>query len=368
MQKRDDAYAVIMAGGKGERFWPQSRVSHPKQLLRLLGNLTLIEQTVERLLPLFDPSNIVIITNSDYVAPMQSLLSSIPDENIIGEPMGKDTAPCIALAAAYVKSVSKQADPLLTLLPSDHVINDADSFRQVVADSIEVAKKGKLVTVGIAPTFPSSGYGYIKTGHAMPYAYGTVFKEGLGFKEKPSVETAAEYLKSGQYKWNGGIFVMSVSTLEAECVKHAPPLAALIKELGQAFSSPSKDARVSLLEKAYSKADRISIDYAVMEKSSNIVVAESSFDWDDVGSWTALRNQIRPESDNNVVRGLHVGVDSKNCIIVGGSTHLIATVDVQDLIIVNTDDATLVCNVKSAQSIKELVKLIASKPELSAFL
>ncbi len=366
--KRDDAYAVIMAGGKGERFWPQSRVSHPKQLLRLLGNLTLIEQTVERLLPLFDPSNIVIITNSDYVAPMQSLLSTIPDENIIGEPIGRDTAPCIALAAAYVKSISKHSDPLLTLLPADHVINDAESFRQVIADSLEVARKGKVVTVGINPTFPSSGYGYIKLGAAMPFSYGTVFKEGLGFKEKPSVELAAEYLKSGQYKWNGGIFVMGVSTLEAEFAKHAPALAALLKELSAAFGPSGREPKPAVIERAYSKIDKISIDYAVMEKSSNIVVAESSFDWDDVGSWTALRNQIRPESDNNVVRGLHLGVSSKNCIIVGGSTHLIATVDVQDLIIVNTDDATLVCNIKSAQSIKELVQLIASKPELSAFL
>ena len=366
--KRDDAYAVIMAGGRGERFWPQSRVSHPKQLLRLLGNLTLIEQTVERLLPLFDPSNIVIITNSDYVAPMQSLLSTIPDENIIGEPIGRDTAPCITLAAAYVKSISKLPDPLLTILPADHVINDAESFRRVIADSLEVAKKGKLVTVGITPSFPSTGYGYIKIGGSMAYSYSTGFSEGLGFKEKPNSALATEYLASGHYKWNGGIFIMSVSTLTSELTKHAPSLATALKDFSSAFVSSNPASRAAVIEKAYTKIDRISIDYALMEKSSNIVVAEASFDWDDVGSWTALRNQIRPEVDNNVVRGLHIGVNSKNCIIVGGSTHLIATVDVEDLIIVNTDDATLVCNLKSAQSIKELVQLIASKPELSAFL
>ncbi len=364
--KREDSYAVIMAGGRGERFWPQSRVSHPKQLLRLLGNLTLIEQAVDRLLPLFDASNIVIITNSDYVAPMQSLLSMIPDENIIGEPVGRDTAPCIALAAAYVKSISKQPDPVLTILPSDHVINDAAAFRTVLADGLEVARKGKIVTIGVNPSFPSTGYGYIKIGETLPYSYSTAFHESGGFKEKPSIEVAEEYLKSGRYKWNSGIFLMSVSTLSNELGKHSPDLLKAMKGMAAAFAQ-SKGAPAAL-DAIYSGIDKISIDYAVMEKSSNIVVAESSFDWDDVGSWTALRNQIRPESDNNVVRGLHVGIGSKNCIVVGGSTHLVATVDVEDLIIVSTDDATLICNAKSAQSIKELVQLIASKPELSAFL
>jgi mannose-1-phosphate guanylyltransferase len=366
--KRDDAYAVIMAGGRGERFWPLSRVSHPKQLLRLLGNLTLIEQTVERLLPLFDPSRIVIITNGDYVAPMQSLLASIPDENIIGEPVGRDTAPCIALATAYVKAIAKQPDPVLAFLPSDHVINDVESFRGLIADSLEVATKGRLVAVGIKPAYPSSGYGYVKLGAKLPFSYGTAFRESLGFKEKPSASVAAEYMASGDYKWNGGIFVMSASTAAKEFAAHAPELHKVSLALDSACKLQDKAARTSAIAAVYSGVQRISIDYAVMEKSSNIVVAEASFDWDDVGSWTALRNQIRPEKDNNVVRGLHIGMNSRNCIVVGGATHLVATVDVEDLIIVNTEDATLVCNLKSAQSIKELVQLIASKPELSSFL
>lgn len=362
--KRDDSYAIIMAGGRGERFWPQSRASHPKQLLRLLGNLTLIEQAVERLLPLFEPSNIVIITNNDYVAPMQSLLSMLPDENIIGEPSGRDTAPCIALALAYVKAVSKSPSPLLAILPSDHVINDTASFRDVLADSLEVAKRGSIVTIGVNPSFPSTGYGYICTGETLPSSYKTSFHTCKGFKEKPSLKVAEEYLKSGSYKWNCGIFVASAATLSDAFAKHAPGLSKSIPKMEESLRS---DRTAGSLAPIYESLERISFDYAVMEKSQDIVVAECTFDWDDVGSWTSMRNQIRPESNNNVIRGLHVGIDSKDCIVVGDSTHLIATVDVQDLVIVSTEDATLVCNAKSAQRVKELVQIISSRPDLSAF-
>lgn len=364
MIKKEDIYIVIMAGGRGERFWPQSRVSKPKQLLRLLGNLTLIEQTVERLLPMASPENILIITNGDYVAPMQSLLSMIPPSNIIGEPTGRDTAPCIATAAAYIKAKSKVSDPVMIVLPADHSINDVESLRNTLTDCVEAASKGKIITIGVPPSYPSTGYGYIHCGDKLPFNYKTIFHASLGFKEKPDLQKATEFLKDGTYKWNSGMFIWSLSTFTLALQKYFPSLYDALITLEKAAKNGTF---LETLDRIYDKMEKISIDYSVMEKADNVIVAECPFDWDDVGSWTALRNQIRPESNNNVVRGLHVGLDSKNCIIVGESTHLIATVDVDDLIIVNTEDATLVCNGKSAQRIKELLQLIASRPELGSF-
>ncbi len=362
-----NAYAVIMAGGRGERFWPQSRLSHPKQLLRLLGNLTLIELTAERLQTLFDPSRIIVITNDDYVAPMRSLMSNIPGSNIIGEPAGRDTAPCAALAAAYIRSVSKEENPLICLLPADHLINDVQAFTGVIQDSLDLARaSGRFVTIGVKPTFASTGYGYIETAEALNYSFRTKFNEGCSFKEKPDAELAEKYLASGRYKWNSGIFIMPQDSLLRAFEQHAPDLSAFYEDLLDYFMG--EGTKGVTLEDIYGKVRKISIDYAIMEKVKNLAVAECTFDWDDVGSWTSMRNQIRPESNNNVVRGLHLGIDTKDCIVVGTPKHLIATVDIEDTIIVHTEDATLVCNGKSAQRIKELVQLIASKPELESFL
>jgi mannose-1-phosphate guanylyltransferase len=362
--KRDDIFAIVMAGGRGERFWPQSRQSHPKQLLRLIGNLTLIEQTVDRLTPLIPTKNIIVITNRDYVAPMCSLLSDLPQNNIIGEPVGRDTAPCVALAAALVKSKSSHKNPKMILLPADHVINDSESMLKVLNDSADVAESGDIVTIGITPTFASTGYGYIQCGEKIDNEFPTVFYKSKGFKEKPPLEQAEKFLATGDYKWNSGMFIWSLSTITKAFEKHAPRLAESLEKLANAAEKPDF---MDILAEEYSKLDKISIDYAVMEKVDNVVVAESSFDWDDVGSWTALRNQIRPETNNNVVRGLHLGLDSSDNIIVSDAKHLVATVDVKDMIIIHTDDATLVCNGKSAQRIKELVHLLGDQAELSKY-
>ncbi len=361
----DNIYAVVMAGGKGERFWPQSRLSHPKQLLRLIGNLTLIEQTVDRFRPLLKPENVIIITNQDYVAPMRSLLPNLPADNIIGEPVGRDTGPCNALAAALVRAKQQNEDAIMVMLPSDHVIRDTESLLQVIRDSAEAAKDGDIVTIGITPSFASTGYGYIQCGEKIDIKTNTNFFKSMGFKEKPELKKAEEFIKSGNYKWNSGMFVWSVKTITEAFKTHAPELAKLYEELYQAAAAGKLD---DIIAEKYEKCDKISIDYAVMEKVDNVVIAECSFDWDDVGSWTALRNQIRPEENNNVVRGLNESLNTSDCIIVGDAKHLIATVDVKDLIIVHTDDATLICNAKSAQKIKELVQNIGHKPELSKFL
>lgn len=361
---KDNYYAVIMAGGKGERFWPQSRTSHPKQLLRLIGNLTLIEQTVARLMPLVKAENILVITNHDYIAPMRSLLTGLPPENIIGEPVGRDTAPCVALAAGVVMARSKDRNAIMMLLPADHIIRDTASMLKVLDDSAAVASAGNIVTIGVNPSFASTGYGYIKCGERLPEAGNTSFFKSLGFKEKPNLATAKEFISEDCYKWNSGMFVWSVDTILKAFEAYMPLLADCAMKLQQASEQGNLEI---VLAEQYSRCEKISIDYAVMEKVDNVVVAECSFDWDDVGSWTALRNQIRPRQNNNVIRGTFESLDASNCIVVGDTNHLIAAIDVDDLIIVHTDDATLVCNAKSAQRIKELVHDLGEKPETKRY-
>lgn len=365
MEHKTSAYAVVMAGGKGERFWPQSRLSNPKQLLRLLGNLTLIEQTIDRLSGLFSYSRIIVVTNKNYVAPMRSLLSHLPEGNIIGEPEGKDTAPCIATAAAYIRRITQESDPVICLFPSDHIISDNAAFCSTVHDSIEVAgKTGNIVTLGIKPNAPMTGYGYIEVGDILDYHRRTVFRKVCGFKEKPSLLLSEQYVADGFHRWNSGIFVMNHSSFVKALKQFAPDIYQFYHSVLAFYADQEPEEKLAEL---YGKIHEISIDYAVMEKTDNIITAEASFDWDDVGSWTSMRNQIQPVDHNNVVRGLHAGLDTQDCIIIGNSNHLIATVDVKDLVIVATEDATLVCNAKSAQRIKELVKLISAQSDLEKF-
>ena len=366
MRKNTKAYAVVMAGGKGERFWPQSRLSSPKQLLRLLGNLTLIEQTIERLFPVFCKENIFVITNEIYVEPMRKLIPTLPPGNIIGECSRKDTAPCIASSVAFNRSLSKDPDPILCFLPADHVINDTAAFAKVVSDALDVADSTEnIVTVGITPQQPQTGFGYIETGDLLSFPGTTKFRKALSFKEKPDLETAKKYFEAGCYKWNSGIFFARSAVWIKEFSRSAPELSKFIQEtIGmlekEGWGSPAFEERFNALKP-------ISIDYAVMENAENVVCAEGSFDWDDVGSWTSLRNQIKEDENNNVIRGLHRGIGTTNCIIVGDSKKLIATVDVDDMVIVDTEDSLLVCSAKSAQKIKELVGILEKDPVLNKF-
>lgn len=364
MQNKNSAYAIVMAGGRGERFWPQSRLSNPKQLLRLLGNLTLIEQTLERLTSIFDHDHIIVVTNTNYVGPIRSLLSYLPQCNIIGEPVGRDTAPCAAVAAAYVKSISPDPDPVLCFLPADHIIEDVGPFLEVVRDSLSVAESSsRIVMIGVKPTAPLTGYGYIRLGDKIQTPTSTAFCNAVGFQEKPSLAVAEASVADGQHKWNSGIFFMKRSVLEKAFSEFAPDIAHFMHTAAARFSASAAPELTDL----YEKLQPISLDYAIMEKVSDLIVADAAFDWDDVGSWTSMRNQILPDENNNVVQGLHAGVDTNDCIIVGNSNHLIATVDVKDLVIVETEDATLICSARSAQRVKMLVHRLASEPELAKF-
>jgi len=368
MKENPEIYAVVMAGGRGERFWPQSRQNCPKQLLRLIGNLTLIEQTTNRMLTLTRPERCLVMTNNDYVQPMRSLLPMLPPENIIGEPVGRDTGGCLALASGILEARGVGDEAVIVATPADHSINDVPGLTRTLLAAASAAAPGvEPVLIGVRPEFASTGYGYIRCGEAVeiPGVTGR-FHRASGFREKPSAEEAAAMLKEqDKWFWNSGIFVWTHGWFKRELALRSPQLAAVAQRVGQ-LNDPEAVSRY--LQNEFGQAPNISIDYALLEKLDRMLVAECSFDWADIGSWAALRRQIRPGESNNVVRGLFAGIDCKNCIVVGDSQRLVAAIDVEDLIIVSQDDVTLVCREQSAQRVKELVKKLDSDPGLRKFL
>ena len=377
MEPVQNAYAVVMAGGRGERFWPESRLSRPKQFLDLLSGKSMIEQTVDRLLPLFCPDHILVITHERYAGIVRELLPDLPEQNILPEPAARDTAPCIALAAAQAERFARERgeqDPVLCVVPSDHVIQETAAFCQVLRDGCCLARfEPCIVTVGIRPTFPCTGYGYIRIGDRLesPIRLETEMYRGLEFREKPDESTAEAYLKSGCYRWNGGMFMMACSTLVQAFRKEAPEMYAFYERLVSCFRNADGEKEIHLerFRKVYETAPRISIDYAVMEKVSCLVVADCSFSWDDLGSWPSLRNHVNQDENGNAVLGLCVCEDSRNCIIDNSNDrHLVAVLGMENTVIVHTEDATLVCSEKSAQKIKKLLSLLSEDDDLKRFL
>ena len=367
MADRSNTYVVVMAGGRGERFWPQSRQNCPKQLLRLLGNLTLIEQTAARMLAVAEPENCLVITNIDYVGPMRSLLPMLPPDNIIGEPFGRDTGGCLALASGVLESRGVRNDAVVIATPADHSIESIPALSNTLMQAVTVAARCEApVLIGVKPEYASTGYGYIRCGNQLDYGdEKTRFFAADGFREKPSAAEAEEMLKEDIWRWNSGIFVWTHGVFKKILSEHAPELAAISRAVGKISDPKSLE---SFLRVEFERAPNISIDYALLEKLDYLVVAECNFQWADIGSWTALRSQIRADENNNVIRGTFAGLDMENCIVVSDPQHLIAAIDVKDLIIVNQGDVTLVCSEKSAQRVKDLVKKLDKDPTLRKFL
>lgn len=344
-------YAVIMAGGRGERFWPQSRNARPKQLLKLLAEASMLQQTVDRLKGLVAPENILVITNKDYVGAVKASVD-LPEVNIIGEPVGRDTGPCVALAAALVRERGG-TDAVMMLLPADHVINRIHDFQQTLHEVVSLTARfpRALFTIGIRPAYPATAYGYICCGQKIVDAPGSFF-HSKGFREKPDLMTAEQFLAAGNYKWNSGIFIWKLQAIYDNF-----PLA--LKNLCDQTVAMLQNGRFEYdFPEFFAKQQKISIDYAVMEKAPEVVVAEARFDWDDLGSWTALRNQLAPDADGNIIKGEFRGLRTKNLIVCAEKNHLVAAMDVENLIIVNTPDVTLVCSDASDQKIKELLQNI----------
>lgn len=341
--------ALIMAGGRGERFWPRSRANMPKQFLSLTGDgKTMIQLTVERILPLVDIQDVYIATNQNYKALVQEQLPALPAENILCEPIGRNTAPCIGLGAVHI--AKKYDDAVMFVLPSDHLITHPQIFRRTLMDATEVAEAGdNLVTIGITPVYPETGYGYIKF-----YPEETVGRAFAveRFVEKPDLETARQYVATQQYLWNSGMFIWRVSTILKNLKEHMPETYAGLERIGMAIGTAEQG---SVLEKEFQGFKSESIDYGIMEKAKNIYILAGSFGWDDVGSWLAIERFRERNEFKNVVDGNVITVDTKNTIIQGGK-RLIAAVGLEDLIIIDTDDALLVCDKNSTNDIKKVIE------------
>ena len=337
--------ALIMAGGRGERFWPKSRKSLPKQFLSLTDDgRTMIQLTVERIRPLIDLEDIYISTNRAYRGLVMEQLPGIPPENILCEPVGRNTAPCIGLGAVHI--AKKYEDAVMMVLPSDHLIKYNQMFLNALKDGCSIAEKGKnLVTIGITPDYPETGYGYIK--FLPQQADGNAYAVER-FVEKPDMETAKEYLESEEYLWNSGMFIWKVSTILDNMKSMLPDLHQGLFNIAEAIGT---DKQEMVLEKVFPELESVSIDYGVMEKAENIFILPGVFGWDDVGSWLAVERIQKSNESGNVVTGNIITINSKNNIIQGGKK-LIAAVGLENLIIVDTEDATLICDKGSTPDIK----------------
>ncbi len=352
-----NTYVVIMAGGAGERFWPLSRIHKPKQLLRLTSaSQTMIEEAIERVTPLVPIDRILIITSEVLREPIMKAVPSLPSENIIAEPAKRNTAPCLALAAAIIRQREATRlpgpgdDALMAVLAADHFIGDADAFRADVVKALAYAEANDaLVTMGIPPTRPETGYGYIQIIRDTRNEDRHAIHHVEQFREKPSQELARDFLASGNYLWNSGMFFWRVSTLEAAMKLSLPDVGNAIALL------PDKPVFASLPD--------ISIDFGVMERAKNVAVVPASFPWDDVGSWDSLDRMQAHDPFDNVVQGNVEMIDTAGSVICNANTrpHIIATLGLDDIVVVSTDDATLICSKDRAQDVKQIVTALRSK-------
>lgn len=342
---------VIMAGGKGERFWPKSRINLPKQFLSLTDDeKSMIQHTVERAKSLVDIENVYVVTNEMYKNLVLEHVPDILDENIIIEPVAKNTAPCIGLAAMHI--AKKDINSKMIILPSDHLIKFNEIFIDTLKTALDVVEKGdNLATIGITPNYPETGYGYINFTKGESFKDSANVYEVLRFVEKPNLEKAKEYLTSGQYLWNSGMFVWKASTILKNFKEYLPEIYEGLQKIGESIGTEKYE---EVLKKEFSNLPSESIDYGIMEKAKNIYVIPGNFGWDDVGSWLSIGRINKTNQDGNVINGNVISIKTKNSII-QGNKKLIATIGLEDIVIVDTDDVTLICHKDNSQEVKEII-------------
>jgi mannose-1-phosphate guanylyltransferase len=342
-----------MAGGGGTRFWPRSRQGRPKQFLALGSERTLLQLAWDRIAPAISAERTWVITAERHCELVARQLPELLGDQIIGEPCGRDTAACIALGAGLIARQDPAA--VMLVMPADHLIEPAGDFCQAVQVAAELAleRADALVTFGIVPTFPATGYGYIQRGAPVLERDRISVYQVQSFREKPKADVAERFFSSGEYFWNSGIFVWKAATILAALHDRQPGLWAAVNRIVDAWPTT---ARNTVFKHEYEGLARISIDYAVMEQASNVLVVKAPFRWDDVGSWLALERMHPRDSDGNTVMALHEGIQTKNCVIVADPGHLVATAGVQDLLIIQDGNATLVAARSEEGNIKQLVE------------
>lgn len=355
--------AVIMAGGSGTRFWPKSTKSFPKQFHRLFGSKTMLQETAERLEGLVDPSRIMVVTNRDYLPIVREQLPSARDSFLIGEPVARNTAPCVAAAAALL--YREDPDSVMIVLPADHRIGDPQSFRSVLECAVNTAKEKEcLVTVGIEPERPETGYGYIRYNRSEKSSeFGMPTYRVDSFTEKPDLETAESFLDDGGYLWNSGMFIWKSSVILDAFKLHMPDLFKLTEKL------IASDGSAEDLAQFYNACPSVSIDYGIMEKAERVEVVPGRFGWSDVGSWTTVHELSSKDEKGNATGNTPVSLqDAAGNLVQSDSGKLIALVGVDDLAVVETDDAILVVRLDKAQDVKKVVEDLKNDPDKSRYL
>ncbi len=351
-------HAMIMAGGGGTRFWPRSRQKRPKQFHTLAGDRTLIQQAVDRVEGMVPAERTWVITAAAHCDECGRQLATVPADHVVGEPCGRDTAACIGLGAALV--AREEPAGLLIVTPADHVIEPVQEFRRAVHVAVQMADEhpSALVTFGIPPTFPATGYGYVQRGPEFAQRQGVSVYRARRFQEKPQADVAERFLVSGDYYWNSGIFVWRAAAVLEELRRQQPALHAAVQRIAGAWPTAE---RATVFRREYEALGRISIDHAVMEGAREVLMVKAPFQWDDVGSWLALERMNPQDADGNTVLGLHCGLNTSNCIVAADKGHLVATVGVADLLIVQDGDATLVADRRDEAGVKQLVELLGKK-------
>ena len=347
--------AILMAGGRGQRFWPYSRFDTPKQLLSITGGNSMIRETVNRLLPLIDLSNVFISTTEDLFNSIKDALPEVDYLNYILEPVGRDTAACIGLAAIIIEHRYKDSNTTMIILPIDHIIKEREKFLKTIEEGCKLAREtGNLITIGIKPSRPETEYGYICVGEEIKnnnynnIAACTV-KE---FTEKPNLETAKKFISEGNYFWNSGIFIWTCQDILKAIKKEMPKLYKGLMRIKNSLGTPAKE---EIVKEVFYELEKISIDYAIMEKVSNRLVVKGDFKWDDIGSWTSMERIFSQDKDGNVIQGSHEGVDTKNCIVINDEG-LIVTIGLSDLIIVSSGGIKLIYPKKRESDLKKIIE------------
>jgi mannose-1-phosphate guanylyltransferase len=358
-------YAVIMAGGEGSRLWPLSRQGRPKQMVQLGSDRTLFQIAVDRLEGIFTPDRIFVVTVADQAQGLQSQCPQIPRENYLLEPMPRGTASVAGLAAVALRSRDPQA--VMAILAADHLIQNEDYFRQLLRQGYELAQDGYLTTLGIHPSFPATGYGYIQRGGPIEQ-HGFVAYEVKHFKEKPDQETARSFLATGDHDWNSGMFIWRLDRLWEELQRWMPDLVGKLEEIERDWGGSRRD---ETLQAIWPSIKPQTIDYGIMEHAARAAVIPAvDLGWNDVGSWESIFEVFEPDPEGNVILDAeHLGIDTTNSLVVSDRTgRLVVTLDVHDVIVVETEDAVLVCSRKSAQKVKEVVAHLKKREEVRRFL
>jgi mannose-1-phosphate guanylyltransferase len=346
-------YFIIMAGGRGTRFWPRSRSKRPKQLLNIIGRKTILEQTIDRVLPLTDWDHILIVIEASQAEALNVLLPDLSEAHLIIEPLGKNTAPCIGLAAMILNHIDPAA--VMAILPADHFIDQIPVFQETLMAAAQTARTDQvLVTLGITPTSPETGYGYLEKGNNVMEVDGHMVWEVKAFHEKPDRPKAEAMVKTGNFFWNSGMFVWTASTILDQMSLLTPPLFDELNKLNSFWGSPNWE---NALKTAYERMDNISIDYAVMEKADQVVMLEGDFGWNDVGSWEAVYQLMPKDEKGNSFNGPALILDSQGCLV-HSPEKTVALIGVTDLVVVDTPDALLVCPRQRSQEVKKIVDLL----------